>query len=149
MFQDVVQGAIRQVDSWLNLPADETNWQQVGEDCRALLGEIERKALMAGLSDAVPACQVVGATASAQQTRQILAECLAAYQPEPVDALLLTVKQASERYNIGERTLYRLLQQGNLQNYGPGSSKRIKPSDLDQYLERQAQPVAARPSLFD
>jgi len=97
-----------------------------------------------------------GAAKTPQECAAVLCDCLAALNEPGIqqaalatNAELLTVRQTAQRYNIGERTLYRLLQQNELPNYGPGSSKRIKPADLERYLEEQAQPVVASSSLFD
>ena len=149
-FHAYVKQRIRQVESWLALPPGEANWLQVVEDCRWVLAEVERQATLAGVPGAVAACQVQGETTSVEETRRILAECLAACPPEPEStaSVLLTVKQAAARYNIGERTLYRLLEYGDLRNCGHGRSKRIKPADLERYLEDQGKPQATPESLF-
>jgi excisionase family DNA binding protein len=146
-----IQQKIREVESWLELPPDETDWEQVALDCRTVLGEVEQQATLSGVPEAVKACQVRGACTPVTVARRILAECLAACPPdrEKVDPVLLTVKQAAARYNMGERTLYRLLEQGDLPNRGHGTSKRIKPADLERYLEGPAQPKAVPESLFD
>ena len=68
---------------------------------------------------------------------------------QPIDAVLLTVKQAAEHYNIGERTLYRLVKGGELPHHRIGSAIRIKPMELERYLEDQSRPQAALGSLFD
>ena len=106
--------------------------------------------MLAGVPKAVKACQVRGANTPVTEARRILAECLAACpaDDEQVDSVLFTVKQAAARYNMGERTLYRLLEQGELPSRGNGTSKRIKPADLEQHLEGPAQPQAVQESLF-
>ena len=114
------------------------------------MGEVEQKATLGGVPDAVKACQVRGGYTPVTEARRILAECLVACPSDqkPIDPVLLTVKQAAARYNMGERTLYRLLEFGDLRNCGHGRSKRIKPVDLERYLEDQGQPQAAPESLF-
>ena len=105
MFEKHVRTAIRWVDDWIALPWEEVDWLQVAEDCRWLLRQLEKKALAAGLPDAVRACQVKGDRVTIEHTRQVLATCLAACrESEPVDPVLLTVKQAAARYNMGDRT---------------------------------------------
>lgn len=150
-FRKLLQDAVCQVEGWLALPAEEINWQQVSDDCCSLLAKVEREATVAGVPDAVAACQIGGTSTSIKKTRRILAECLAACPPdgEQVEPVLLTVKQAAARYNMGERTLYRLLEQGELPNRGHGVSKRIKPAELERYLEGPPEPPAAPGSLFD
>lgn len=147
-FRRYIEKQIRDIESWLALPSDETNWQQVARDCRAVLAEVEREATLAGVPEAVAACQVRGAYVSLGEARQILAKCLAACPPDQA-AVLLTVKQAAARYNMGERTLYRLLEQGEIRNCGHGTSKRVKPADLERYLEGQTQAKVVPDSLFD
>jgi excisionase family DNA binding protein len=148
-FRVYIKQRIRQVESWLDLPPGEANWLQVVEDCRWILAQVEQQATLAGVPGAVAACQVKGEMISVEETRRILATCLAACpEPERTASVLLTVKEAAIRYNIGERTLYRLLESGDLRNCGHGRSKRIKPADLQRYLEAQDHPQAAQESLF-
>lgn len=45
----------------------------------------------------------------------------------------LSVKQAAERYNLGERTVYRMVEDG-LSHVRAGRAIRIKPKDLDRWL---------------
>lgn len=52
----------------------------------------------------------------------------------PVKAEYLTVKQAAEKLQISERSIARMIDKG-LPVARVGKSVRIKPSDLDQYLE--------------
>lgn len=59
--------------------------------------------------------------------------------------LLLTPESAAERLAIGERTLYRLLEAGELPSVRIGRSRRIPADALVEYVERlraeQGQPV--------
>ena len=91
-----------------------------------------------------------------QQCAAVLSGCLAALnrtdsrQPAlPIDPELLTVREAAQQYNLGERTLYRLVERSELPHHRIGTAIRIKPTDLLRYLEDQAQPQAALESLFD
>ena len=144
-----VEKRIHEVESWLAMPSDETDWREVTEDCRSILAEVQKQATIKGVPEAVAACRLSGRI-TIQDVRRILAECLVACpsDQQPLDPVLLTVKQAAARYNMGERTLYRLLEHGELPNCGHGTSRRIKPSDLERYLEGPAQPQAAPESLF-
>jgi excisionase family DNA binding protein len=148
-FRKYIEKRIQEVESWLALPSDETDWQSVAKDCRSLLADVQKQATIEGVPEAVTACRLSGRI-TIQDTRRILAECLVACPSDqkPIDPVLLTVKQAAARYNMGERTLYRLLEFGDLRNCGHGRSKRIKPVDLECYLEDQGQPQAAPESLF-
>ena len=47
----------------------------------------------------------------------------------------MTVAQASDRYNIPKRTLYDACNARKLKHGRAGKAIRIKPSDLEQYLE--------------
>ncbi len=49
---------------------------------------------------------------------------------------LLTVPQAAAKFNLGERTIYRMVEQG-LQVTRVGRAVRIKPLDLQRYLADQ------------
>jgi excisionase family DNA binding protein len=148
-FHAYIKQRIRHVESWLARPPDEVDWQQVAEDCRVVLAEVTSRATLAGVPGAVTACQGLGTNATVEETRRILAECLAACpEPETIAPVLLTAKQAAARYNIGERTLYRLLERCEIRSCGHGRSRRIKPADLERYLEDQGKPQATPESLF-
>jgi len=91
-----------------------------------------------------------------QQCAAVLSGCLAALnqtdirpQSLPIDPELLTVREAAQQYNLGQRTLYRLVERGELPHHRIGTAIRIKPTDLLSYLEDQAQPQAVQESLFD
>jgi excisionase family DNA binding protein len=60
----------------------------------------------------------------------------------------LTVAEAAQRFNLSERTLYRLVEDG-LPHLKARGAIRIKPSDLASYLEHEGQPEPVRASLFD
>lgn len=64
---------------------------------------------------------------------------LSALQQQPADVPTntdwLTARQAATLANLGERTIYRLCEQGELQTCRTGRSIRIKRSDLMDYLE--------------
>ena len=148
-FRTYVEKKIRDVESCLTLPSEETDWQLMMPYCRRVLADVQKKATIEGVPGAVAACRLSGRI-TIQDVRCMLAECLEACPSEQeITPVLLTVKQAAARYNMGERTLYRLLEKGILSNYGHGESKRIKPTDLERYLEYQDQPQAALGSLFD
>ncbi len=54
--------------------------------------------------------------------------------PQPINTDYLTVKQAAEKYNIGERTIYRMVEDG-LPVARVGKAIRIKPRELAKWLE--------------
>jgi excisionase family DNA binding protein len=137
-FQAFVKSRIRQLQAWQSVPLGEIDYQLLTDDCAALLDELRQRAISAGLTVAVQACDVRGV----RGVETALAGCLAACPPE-----LLTVKQAAEVYGIGERTLYRLVERGELTHTRIGKTIRLKPSDLEQYLANPANQSAE--SLFD
>ena len=55
---------------------------------------------------------------------------------EEIEPELLTVKEAAERFNIGERTVYRLIENGHPFSR-VGRAVRIKLSDLAKRLQDQ------------
>ncbi len=50
---------------------------------------------------------------------------------------LLNVKQAQEILRISERTVFRLIKDGELMGFKVGREWRFEPSDIDAYIERQ------------
>lgn len=77
-----------------------------------------------------------------QECAGVLIECISALPEETPDlgsGDLLTVNQAAARFNIGRRTIYRLVERGELNSHRVGSAIRIRPSDLEAYLEGQTQ----------
>jgi len=57
--------------------------------------------------------------------------------PDPPCGELLTVKQAAQKYQLGERTIYRMIEDGlPVARVGrTGRAVRIKPRDLEKRLE--------------
>lgn len=55
-------------------------------------------------------------------------------EPASEDADYLTVRQAARKYNLGERTVYRMVEEG-LPVTRVGRAVRIKPKDLARRLE--------------
>jgi excisionase family DNA binding protein len=67
----------------------------------------------------------------------VLAQVQSTQQPElpqPTTADFLTVKEAAKKYNIGERTIYRMVEDG-LPVARVGKAIRIKPRELSKWLE--------------
>ncbi|WP_428308246.1 helix-turn-helix domain-containing protein [Lacipirellula sp.] len=72
-----------------------------------------------------------------REARGALADALAALErcsDDGTEPELLTVKQAAKRFNIGERTIYRIIKNG-LPVSRAGKAVRIKPADLAKALE--------------
>ena len=66
----------------------------------------------------------------------VLAEAMAGSQPARRDEYM-TVAQAAERYNLGKSTLYDACEAGKLKHSRAGKAIRLRPADLEQYLEGQ------------
>ena len=76
----------------------------------------------------------------------VLNSMLAAVQPVATDTL--SVKQASERYGIPERTIYALCKDGQLVHHRVGTGRgtiRIKPADLDRHLLQSRVEIQSKP----
>ncbi|MGC9154911.1 MAG: helix-turn-helix domain-containing protein [Ferrimicrobium sp.] len=53
-----------------------------------------------------------------------------------VDSKWLSSKEAAERLGVSLRTLYRLIDEGQLTGYQIGRNIRLRHGDLDDYVER-------------
>lgn len=54
---------------------------------------------------------------------------------------LFSLEEVAERLGVSERTVRRWIKAGDLPAYKPGREYRIKPDDLDEFLEeRKVQP---------
>ena len=51
--------------------------------------------------------------------------------------LLMTIREAAKALRISERTLWRIMQRGDLQTVRIGHCLRFDPADLRAYVERQ------------
>jgi len=50
---------------------------------------------------------------------------------------LLDVKQVCEILKLSERTVFRLIKNGELHGFKAGREWRFEPSDIDSYIEKQ------------
>lgn len=57
---------------------------------------------------------------------------------------LLTMKQVTRQLGISERTVYRLMEEGELNPFKMGKSWRFEQSDIDAYIERLRQDSAVK-----
>jgi len=57
---------------------------------------------------------------------------------------LLSMKQVTARLGISERTVYRLMEEGELTPFKMGKSWRFEQSDVDAYIERLRQESAVK-----
>jgi excisionase family DNA binding protein len=152
-FHAYVKQRIRRVESWLALPPDETDWQQVAEDCRSVLAEVESQATLAGVPGAVTVCQGLGTNATVEETRRILAECLAAC-PEP-SRDTLTPPEVAKQLSVSSDTVLAWIRSGELAaaNIASRTSNRprwiIKKTDLDRYLKGRQPETAAPPKKLE
>ncbi len=66
---------------------------------------------------------------------------------------LLTIKDVAERLNIGERTAYRLIEEGQLKARRIGSGRgtlRVKPADLERFINQPDDAsLGSRPRLAE
>jgi excisionase family DNA binding protein len=112
-----------------------------------VIADARRRAADAGLPDAVQACRVRRGGLTATAARMILQSCLASAVKgtRPRGGRLgriapdapLSVKQASEPYNVAVRTLYALVADGSLRHSRVGTGRgtiRINPADLKRLL---------------
>ncbi len=53
---------------------------------------------------------------------------------------MMSVKDVAAFLNVVPKTIYRLIEQGELPSYKVGKVIRIKRSDIEEYLEKQKQP---------
>jgi excisionase family DNA binding protein len=115
------------------------------EELRQIITEAGQLASVAGLPDAVHACDIRTGPIAPNVAREILAACLATI--EPGDDQPLTVSQAAEQFNVSKRTLYRLIESGDLSCQRIRNAIRIKPADLQRFLDHQSAPQS-KGSLF-
>ncbi|MFG2903953.1 helix-turn-helix domain-containing protein [Kitasatospora sp. NPDC048286] len=55
-----------------------------------------------------------------------------------IHPVLLTAEEAAKMLRIGRSTLYQLLAERELASIKIGRSRRIRPADVEAYIERQA-----------
>jgi excisionase family DNA binding protein len=138
-FRRFVEKQIREIESWPGLPSDEADWQQLAEDCRSLLYEVERAAMAAGVPHAVEACQVRGNSTSIKKTRQILAKCLAASRAdgkatgaksETATNGAMSVAEVAEQLGVSKSTVYTMCREGRMPCTRIGGRITISPVQL-------------------
>jgi excisionase family DNA binding protein len=117
------------------------------DDIDAMVREAGRRAAEAGLPEVVYLSRLPAGGLAPERAREYLAECIAAIEKgrtvEPVnDDAHLTVAQAAKRFNLGKRTIYRLVETGELDAARVGTAIRIRPADLETYLARSQGPRA-------
>ena len=62
--------------------------------------------------------------------------------------LVLTIQQAAEMLAVSKSTLYRLINNGEIETIRIGSLQRIRPSALDRYLDRNERDGRERQAGF-
>jgi excisionase family DNA binding protein len=117
------------------------------DDIDAMVREAGRRAAEAGLPEVVYLSRLPAGGLGPGRAREYLAECIAAVENgrtvEPVnDDAPLTVAQAAKRFNLGKRTIYRLVETGEIEAARVGTAIRIRPADLETYLARSPGPKA-------
>jgi len=112
------------------------------DDVDNTVREAGRRAAVCGLPELVYLSRLPAGGLAPGRAREYLAECLAAIEKgriaEPVsDDAPLTVAQAAKRFNLGKRTIYRLVETGEIEAARLGKAIRIRPEHLEAYLHRQ------------
>ena len=130
-FRTYVEKRIHEVESWLKLPSDETDWQQVMPDCRSLLADVQKQATIAGVPGAVTACRPSGRI-EVQDVRRILAECLAACPPDKGDGAM-SVTEAANRLGVSKESVYAMCRDGKMPCTRIGRRIVITPEQLANY----------------
>lgn len=125
------------------------------EQCAYVVREAADRAAKAGMLDQYDQHKNVR-HCSPRDAVAILSSILAALQPvgdaaKATDAPM-TVKEASKRYGIPERTLYALCKGGQLAHHRVGTGRgtiRIKPVDLDRHLQQSRVETRSADSVED
>lgn len=135
----------KQLQKWLielqEVEAGLVDLELAEPDVNWILSETRRIALNLGRADIAKVCL------GDEYPAEIVAVALALLDSR--DAMeSLTVAETAQRFNLSERTIYRLVEDG-LPHLKARGAIRIKPSDLANYLEQQGQPEPVRASLFD
>lgn len=56
----------------------------------------------------------------------------------------LTMKQVEELLGVSERTIYRIMQKGDLKGFKTGHAWRFEESDIEDYVKRQRKKAEAQ-----
>jgi excisionase family DNA binding protein len=124
------------------------------EGCAAIVREAADRAAKDGFIDLYEQHKRVR-TCTPRDAVAVLNSMLAALQPTGDSDAPLTVKEASERYGIPERTIYALCKDGQLVHHRVGTGRGrilIRSVDLDQHLRQSRVEVQSTDSvdyLFD
>ena len=144
-----IPGFRKQLKAWLQFlqelennlcPIEDIDW-----DIRSIFSQARDAALQLHRADI--AHIFLDGEQTDQNAAEIVAVALAMLDSREANSLL-TVAQAAEQFNLSERTVYRLVEDG-LPHAKARGAIRIKPSDLANYLEQQGQQEPERVSLFD
>ncbi len=137
---------LRSQIAYLDKLADQDELADVDfDDAGRIITEASRRAAMLGFGQW--SRYVATEQLAPERAREILAEMIAATEKgrtaEPVsDDAPMTVEQAARRLNLGKRTVYRLVETGELQADRTGRAIRITPQAIAEYLARSQGPRA-------
>ncbi len=122
---DVVEGIYCEIDN----PAEAVEWivEQAADRAARLDLELYRKSL--GIK-----------RRSIPEARWYLLQCLQAAEANEPKPNHLTVRQAAKRLGIGINRLYDLCRNKSVPYYQIGKAIRIRPQDLDEYIQQLAKP---------
>jgi excisionase family DNA binding protein len=127
----------RQIVELTDLQAHPEPDQGVFEGCAAVIREAADRAAKAGFIDLYERHKRVR-LCTPRDAVAILNSMLAALQPASDTSAPMTVKEASERYGIPERTIYALCKDGQLVHRRVGTGRGrilIRSVDLDRLLQ--------------
>ena len=111
-FRTYVEKKIRDVESCLALPSEETDWELIMPYCRSVLADVQKKATITGVPGAVEACRLSGRI-NIQDVRCMLAECLEACPSEKGDGAI-SVPQAAKQLGVSKELVYAMCRDGRM-----------------------------------
>jgi excisionase family DNA binding protein len=107
------------------------------DELRDIIGEARQRAAVAGLPNAVHACEIRTGSIAPNVAREILAACLGEIEPADDDAI--TVKQAAEILGVSTDKVYDLAKEGRLAHKRIGRTIRFRPADLEAFQQDSTQ----------
>ena len=139
----------RQITELTDLQAHPEPDQDVFEGCASVIREAADRAAKAGFIDLYERNKKTR-FCTPRDAMAVLNSMLAALQPTGDSDAPMTVKEASERYGIPERTIYALCKDGQLVHHRVGTGRGrilIKPADLDRHLQQSRVEIQSAESV--
>ena len=141
----------KQIAELIHLQGHPEPDQALFELCASVVREAADRAAKAGLLD-IYEQHKNERFSTPRDTVAILNTILAAMQPVGDSDAPMTVREASERYRIAERTIYALCKDGQLVHHRVGTGQGrilIKPADLDRHLQQSRVEARSTDSVED